>query len=182
MIYFTSDTHFGHENVIKYSKRPFLDKNHMDEGLIAKWNERVKPGDTVYHIGDFFFCQEKRALEILDRLNGQKFLVYGNHDKLIKKSPAIRERFVKCADYLELTVPDRQLIVMSHYAMITWNKAHHGSWMIHGHSHGGLRYPFEAKIHDVGVDPNGYAPISLDELRKIMDGKNFTSVDHHGEE
>ena len=56
----------------------------------------------------------------------------------------------------------RQHIVLCHYAMLVWNKSHHGSWMLHGHSHGTLKYPFAAKILDVGVDSHNFYPISLD--------------------
>lgn len=98
-IWFTSDTHFGHANVIRYSNRPYKDKEEMDEGMIANWNSRVQPGDLVYHLGDVFFCQESVAAQILRRLNGEKFLIFGNHDKTIKRSEKLRSMFVKCVDY-----------------------------------------------------------------------------------
>lgn len=180
MIWFTSDTHFGHTNVIRYSNRPYRDKEEMDEAMIANWNARVQPGDLVYHLGDVFFCQESVAASILRQLNGQKFLIYGNHDKVIKRSERLRQMFVKCVDYHEVTI-EGQSIVLCHYPMITWNKSHHGSWMLHGHCHGNLRYPFEAKIHDAGVDPNNYVPISFNDVKRIMATKRFSAVDHHGD-
>lgn len=179
-VWFTSDTHFGHTNVIRYSNRPFRDKEEMDEAMIANWNARVQPGDIVYHLGDVFFCQEPVAMSILRRLNGQKFLIYGNHDKLIKRSERLRSMFVKCADYHEVTI-EGQSIILCHYPMITWNKSHHGSWMLHGHCHGNLKYPFEAKIHDAGVDPNNYVPLSFNDVKNIMAKKRFSAVDHHGD-
>lgn len=178
-IWFTSDTHFGHENVIKYSNRPYNDKHHMDEGLIANWNARVSPTDTVYHLGDVFFCQEVRALEILKRLNGEKHLILGNHDKQLKRVNKLRDQFVRIADYLEVTV-GAQKIILCHYPMITWNGIGRGTWMLHGHCHGNLKYPVENKIHDAGVDPNGYFPISFDQVKRIMDKKNINALDHHG--
>jgi calcineurin-like phosphoesterase family protein len=177
-VWFTSDTHFGHENVIKYSNRPYRDKWEMDEAMINNWNSRVSPDDLVYHLGDFFFCNEDRAVEILNRLNGQKVLVLGNHDKRLRTSQRLREHLSGCFDYKEVVVQG-QHIVLCHYAMLTWNKAHYGAWMLHGHSHGSLRYPFDAKIHDVGVDPNNYHPLSFDDLSRIMSKKKFVSVDHH---
>lgn len=179
-VWFTSDTHFGHENVIKYSNRPYRDKWEMDETMINNWNAKVQPSDVIYHLGDVFFCREDRALEIIRRLNGQKFLIMGNHDKYLRKSAKLQDEFVKCSDYQEIVV-EGQTIVMCHYAMLTWNKAHHGSWMLHGHSHGSLKYPFEAKIHDAGVDPNDYSPISFQDVSRIMNKKQFKAVDHHGE-
>ena len=78
MKYYTSDLHFGHNNIIKYENRPFNSVDEMDEYLIYKWNNKVKKGDEVYIIGDFGFCKGERANELLDRLNGRKYLIKGN--------------------------------------------------------------------------------------------------------
>ena len=183
--FFTSDNHFEHANILKYCKRPFKDTIEMRETMIQRWNAKVKPGDTVYIVGDFAFADEATILSILDRLNGQKFLIYGNHDKPVKQSQAIRAKFVKCCDYLEISIADhkaekgKQSIVLSHYAHLVWNKSHHGSWMIHGHSHGTLKYPFKAKIMDAGVDVHNFTPISYDEVKAIMDTRPIIEVDHH---
>ena len=79
-VFFISDTHFGHGNVIKYSKRPFSCADEMDEAMIAAWNAVVKPGDRIYHLGDFSFHRPEKGQKILSRLSGQKFLLAGNHD------------------------------------------------------------------------------------------------------
>jgi calcineurin-like phosphoesterase family protein len=177
-VYFTSDPHFGHQNVIKYCNRPFKTSQEMDEEMIARWNSKIQRDDTVYIIGDFAFHQPIPTGKILDRLNGSKILVYGNHDKGIKKHPELKAKFVKCVDYAEIYIDD-QFIVMSHYAMLVWNKSHHGSWMLHGHSHGALKYPYEGKILDMGVDAHNFYPLSFAEVKKIMDTKNTQPVDHH---
>lgn len=76
MIYFIADTHFGHENVIKFCDRPFACADEMNEALISNWNERVNGNDTVYIIGDMFFrCREPES--ILKRLRGKKQLKSG---------------------------------------------------------------------------------------------------------
>jgi len=77
MIYFTSDTHFDHENIIKYCNRPFKDVNHMNESMIENWNNTVNDTDTVMHLGDFSFKSDK----FINRLNGNITLIKGNHDK-----------------------------------------------------------------------------------------------------
>jgi calcineurin-like phosphoesterase family protein len=173
-------TNASNLRVIKSGYLSLLAKavDRMDEKMIANWNDKVKPGDTVYHLGDVLFCEADKAARMLDRLHGQKFLIFGNHDKTIKQSAELRSRFVKCCDYYELKVGD-QMMVMSHYAMLVWNKSHRGSWMLHGHSHGGLKYPIEGKILDVGADPHGLTPISYDEVEKIMATKKTQPVDHH---
>lgn len=78
--WFISDTHFGHKNIIEYEKeyRPFSTLDEMHEVMIERWNDVVKPKDTVYHLGDFAFG--RRNIKIASRLNGRKRLIMGNHD------------------------------------------------------------------------------------------------------
>lgn len=80
-IFFTSDTHFGHKNIIRYSDRPFRDVTHMNEMLVHNWNSVVTPADTVYHLGDVALGPIWESLEYINRLNGRKVLVTGNHDR-----------------------------------------------------------------------------------------------------
>lgn len=81
MIYFTSDTHYGHSNVIGYCGRPFRNVHHMNQAMICNFNERVSPGDTTYHLGDFAFLPRSRLAELRSCLNGKIILIRGNHDK-----------------------------------------------------------------------------------------------------
>lgn len=80
MVYFTSDTHFGHARIIELVHRPFASVEEMDEVLVRNWNERVKPEDTVYHLGDVALGPKKRQREILAALSGRKILILGSHD------------------------------------------------------------------------------------------------------
>lgn len=185
MIWFSSDPHFGHKNIIKYSNRPFSNEDEMDEALIKNWNTKVDPGDTVYVLGDLSFRDAQRTTNILYRLNGDIKFCWGNHDKVVKNSPTlIQRRFSEVRDYYELkfkqTDGTDNIIVMSHYPMVVWNKAHRGSWMLHGHSHGNLKYPMKAKIMDVGVDPQNYFPISIVDVEKKMLSITPDVLDHHG--
>ena len=81
-IYFTSDHHFGHKNIIKFSKRPFKGVDEMDEMLIQKWNEKIKPEDDVYHLGDVGLSSFGKLSKILEKLNGKIYLINGNHEKI----------------------------------------------------------------------------------------------------
>lgn len=184
--FFTADTHFGHANIIKYCNRPFGTVDEMDEALIARWNEVVTPRDIVFHIGDFGFCTPAVAAVIAGRLNGRKFLVYGNHDEqyLFRSdrhgpSLAFKRQFAGVNAILEEKI-DGQRVVMCHYAMRVWNKSHRGSWQLHGHSHGTLPSQNGLLQLDVGVDCWNYRPVSFDEIRAQMSEKNYAPVDHHG--
>lgn len=176
-IWFTSDTHYGHANIMKYSNRPFSSVKEMDESMIARWNSRVAPGDTVYHLGDFAFAKRRETVEaILQRLQGNKFLILGNHDKdSVRKA----QGFVQITPHKEIKVGD-QKIVLNHYAMKVWNRSHHGAWQLYGHSHGTLPND-PGKMHfDVGVDCWNYCPISFEQVAEEMKNHTFVPVDHHG--
>jgi predicted NUDIX family phosphoesterase len=106
-VFFTADTHFGHRNVINYSKRPFRDIEEMDEALIANWNAVIRPGDLVYHLGDFALCDVERATKIVARLVGQKYLVFGNHDKALRKHKPFLGHWVWQRELTSITVENR---------------------------------------------------------------------------
>ena len=81
MVYFTSDLHLGHENVIKLCNRPFDSIEEMDAALIRNWNRKVTNGDTVYVLGDLIYKSKKPPEEYLRQLKGKKHLIVGNHDR-----------------------------------------------------------------------------------------------------
>ena len=84
--FYISDLHFGHTNIIAFDKRPFSTAEEMDEYMIQQWNSVVGRSDEVYIIGDMFMGHNADAqIKILNRLNGMKFLIEGNHDKRIAK-------------------------------------------------------------------------------------------------
>jgi len=81
MIYFTSDTHFGHQNIISYCGRPFSSVEEMDFELVNRWNKLVHPDDTVYHLGDFALTDKRGVVARLRQLSGHIVLIRGNHDR-----------------------------------------------------------------------------------------------------
>jgi calcineurin-like phosphoesterase family protein len=80
MIYFTSDLHFNHKNILKFTKRPYKNVEDMNNDIIKIWNNIIKKTDIVYILGDFCFCGRQLKREFLKRLNGKKILIIGNHD------------------------------------------------------------------------------------------------------
>lgn len=178
MKFFTSDTHFGHGNIINYCNRPFSSVSEMDEELIRRWNEKVGKNDEVYHLGDFFFSNTNDSKYVLDSLNGKIFLVRGNHDS---KITAFKNRFEWIKDYFDLKIKvegESQNIVMMHYAMRIWNKSHHGAWHLYGHSHNSLPED-ESLSFDCGVDGHDFYPWSLDEVIVKMKEKERKYGPHH---
>lgn len=175
-IFFTSDEHHGHKNVIKYDNRPFENVYEMTEVLIENNNEMVKPNDKVYHIGDFSWHGPGKTIEIIKRLNGKHHFIMGNHDKVLLK-PAVQEYAEWVKYYHELTIQDptlkhkKILMVLSHYAMVVWNKSHYGSIMAHGHSHGNLdEYNIRCNVRriDACVSSHNYFPWNYEEIRDTL--------------
>lgn len=190
-IYFTSDLHLHHSNIIKYCNRPYSSVEEMDQALLDNWNSVVKPGDSVYVLGDLLFNPQPRTQEILSQMKGQKFLVLGNHDKHLRKDARVTKHFAWVRDYYELKIKhpvtgESNKVVLCHYPMAVWNRAHRGSYHLHGHCHG--TYPpglptttDRGKLLDVGVDVHNYTPLSLEQAVEILDRKQFVPVDGHGD-
>jgi calcineurin-like phosphoesterase family protein len=151
----------------------------MNAGIVKIWNSTVKPGDTVYHLGDVVLAygkkEEKALYSFLEQVNGNIILLNGNHDH--RKTRDIFKEFGHTVglDYLEINSFDTK-IVMSHYPHAVWNKCHHGSVMLHGHSHGSYSAP--GRILDVGWDVHGRV-LTLNEAYDIAMSKPVAKTDHH---
>lgn len=175
-VFFTSDTHFGHANIIRYSNRPFKSVLEMDECLINNWNKKVSKDDIVYHLGDFCFGRFYEDVErYRSKLNGSIHLIKGNHDKF---KTLFRNNFASVQNFREEIIFG-QKITFCHYAMKVWNCSHYGAWQLYGHSHGSLPDDPSSLSFDVGVDCFNYSPISFGEVQVIMSKKTFKSIDHH---
>lgn len=154
-LWFTSDTHFYHSKVIEFCRRPFASVEEMNEAIINNWNAVVRPDDVIYHLGDFSFKGKTQSEFILNRLNGHKHLIQGNHDhsKTVKLSG-----WESVDKWCGLRYSDVSMF-LCHYPSSDW---HPYDIMLHGHSHG-----TSAKVEkrwDVGVDVWNYKPVSLKEV------------------
>jgi len=175
--WFTSDTHFRASNIIELQSRPYTDVIEMEDDIVAKWNEAVKPGDIVYHLGDFAMPrgdEKAKIQELFKRLNGQKHLICGNHDY---QNPFIKNLgWAWVGDIKSISI-DGHSIFLCHYPMLAWNGSMTGSWHLHGHTHGLMKQHSTWLKEDVGVDVHGYKPVSYEEVKCIMSRRNFMPPD-----
>ena len=181
MIWFTSDTHFGHHNIIAACGRPWETAEAMTDALIGNINACVKPSDSLYVLGDFSYRLARDEAAALRRriVCEHVHLVSGNHDKNWADYPADergRRPFETTQDYLELKLGDGRKAILFHYPMLEWNGAYLDALHLHGHIHSrGPSYNEgnrdEGRYrYDVGVDANGYVPVSIDEVLAFFDG------------
>jgi calcineurin-like phosphoesterase family protein len=187
-VWFTSDCHFCHANVIKYDNRPFTDVDEMNEKLILNWNSVVGEKDVVFYLGDLSFDRNGGHTErIVNELNGKIHYILGNHDD--ERDIRKLNRFETISDYINLSINDldnprkKQGIMMMHYPILSWDKAHHGDWHLHGHCHQSLvtQNPeyYKRKVLDMGCNGWDYRPVSYNEIKEIMIAKEIENIDHH---
>lgn len=131
-VFLTSDTHFGHAGVCRFTEadgvtkiRPWTDPDEMDEEMIRRWNDTVRPNDKVYHLGDVVI--NRKALKTLARLNGDKVLIRGNHD--IFRDDEYREYFRELRAYHVMNG-----MILSHIPVHEASLGRFGT-NIHGHLH-----------------------------------------------
>lgn len=169
-IWLTSDLHFGHRNIVKYTPTrkselgldetdPDIMKKH-DTGIILRWNMTVRKHDTVYILGDLSFLTNEETRKLLEKLNGKKHLIIGNHDGSCR---GLENYFVSVSQIKEVTfkktvfpfLDENMHCVFCHFPIMAWNRRMHGSVMVHGHTHGSLdeinKQSEELRV-DIGFD------------------------------
>lgn len=178
-VWFTSDTHFGHANIIKYCNRPFRDVREMDEEIIRRWNETVPADGVVFHLGDFGYGGSKEWADILRRLNGRIYLILGNHDlKNIKQG--YMAAFAHVTQQMTIRVGG-QSIYLNHNPFLCYGGSYKDVWQLFGHVHSGpnsntgldhprLQHLFPLQ-YDVGVDNNDFRPISFAEVKAKIEAQ-----------
>lgn len=156
-LWFMSDLHYGHKNIIAINNRPFNDLEEMNLSIEKELVDKVKPRDILFDLGDLFFStSEKKILQVLGSIKAAEFhKLVGNHDRLkIYQKVNIRPFFTTLSDILEIIVEYRDKpysLVLSHYPMLSWNGKARGSWMIAGHTHGNID-TFNDASNDLRVD------------------------------
>jgi len=183
--WFTSDLHFKHKNIVSFSKRGVdTTAEEHDAWMQQLWNETVAPGDLVYHLGDFCFnAKHKVVADILEKLNGQKIMIKGNHCKDDTYHSLLKDGLiVSYQDYKEVKIGATK-VCLFHYPISSWNGQGRGSWHLHGHSHGNFQ-DTKGKMLDVGVD-NYYNMYGIhgffteDQIAMHMGNQAIYVGDHH---
>lgn len=174
-VFFTSDTHFNHTNIIKFCNRPFNNVDEMDDTLISNWNRVIGTSDCVFHLGDFCLGGSVEWTKVLDRLNGKIYLILGNHDLKNLKQGFIH-RFERVVMQMHIQVGN-QKIYLNHCPFLCYGGAYGNTWQLFGHVHTSKHSTGKDKNrldmlfptqYDVGVDNNNFAPISFAEVKKII--------------
>ena len=163
-VFLVSDTHFGHLGVCKFTRndgvtklRPWDNPEDMDEEMVKRWNETVRPNDKVYHLGDVVI--NRKALGIMRRLNGDKVLIRGNHD--IFRDEEYREHFRELRAYHVMNG-----MILSHIPIHTESLGRFGV-NIHGHTHANRVMNgkvIDVRYHCVCVEQTDFRPILFEDV------------------
>ena len=185
MRWFTADLHFYHEGVIRFCKRPYSNAIEMNEALIENWNKRVKSKEHVYVLGDFSWNGVQKMKLILDRLNGRKILIRGNHDLPAHKM--LWAGFDEVHENIQIKLTEDIYVNLSHFPYYPTNWARismwvkgknydkrylhkrivdRGAWLFCGHVH--RTYKFKNKMINVGVDVWDQKPVPQEHLVQLI--------------
>ena len=191
MEYVISDTHFGHANIIRYCDRPFKDTAEMDAHMVRKWQNRVRPEDTVYHIGDVGYLKGSQtgepteAQKLIASLPGRKILILGNHDKSPDVMRAVGFDVVCQSMMVKVPNMNSTYVLLNHRPLslkpyIPDSRAVPGGidFVIHGHIHNST--PESRREHadkgelvnipafniNVSVEVINYEPVGLEHVVK----------------
>ena len=178
-IFFTSDTHFNHSNIMKLCNRPWYSVDDMNDYMIERWNSVTDKDSLIFHLGDFSWGN--KWMPILNRLNGRKILIMGNHDFKNKDSYAFEHGFEYVTQQMTIKIEHRK-VILNHYPLLcyggTYRKDEDKVYQLFGHVHSGpysengldnkrLINLFSTQ-YDVGVDNNEFRPISWSQVNGII--------------
>jgi calcineurin-like phosphoesterase family protein len=163
-IFLISDTHFCHKNIIEYADRPFLSVEEMNEKIIENWNKAVKKNYKVIIAGDFALCGKEKMKELVERLNGYKILILGNHDRSYNSMKSF-----PFDEVIKYPILIQEKYIISHHPL---ENVPTGFVNIHGHIHN--REMHSLNYFNISVEQIGYTPIELKEIEKRIDLRILT--------
>jgi len=184
-LWFTSDLHLMHENIIKYCNRPFCDRKEMDTTLVENWNSVISEKDVVFVTGDLIMDRSTKSWNyFIHKLNGFIWLIKGNHDHEKAIPISIYNKFDWIDGFLNIKVRDTEIdgniqyITLCHYPMLSWYQSHHGSWQLFGHIHSGklstsmevpqINPKLSCRQLDIGVDAHNFFPLHWTQIKEII--------------
>lgn len=189
-LWFTSDLHFGHRNVIRFCERPFEDEKQMGPKLIEYWNDTVGDNDIIFVLGDTFWFNDSRNIKkVLSSLNGKTiYILPGNHDDFDAYHRVDDPRIILLDDVNVMWLESENNrewkkkmyeVWMSHYPMMTWPHRDNGAFQFFGHIHSNSNrsegvdqdLPLHYNQLDVGCDYWNYKPVNFEELKTIIEAK-----------
>lgn len=196
-IFFTSDEHYYHNNILKYCGRPFANVDDMNDKIVEEHNAIVGKNDIVYHLGDFTFRSPFTAANIIRKLNGNHAFIAGNHDEWLHHKDCetalqATGKSIETHTYLELRGShnnEKYHIVLFHFPLLTWHKGHKGSTHLHGHTHANLDEKNRkdgVRRFDMGIDSAArrfgqYRPFRLTEVLEMAANLPANVIDFGGE-
>jgi calcineurin-like phosphoesterase family protein len=143
----------------------------MNQAMVKEWNDLINPEDTVYILGDVAFMSGSDAGRLVNRLNGRKILVEGNHDRKTLQDATFRGAFEEVHKYLDITYNGHK-IVMFHYPIAEWDQMHRGALHFHGHLHGNTSGLENFRARDMGMDATGMiATLMEDAIASALKGE-----------
>lgn len=170
MIYFISDMHLSHKNILKYCHRPFETIEEMNETLISNWNNVVKPDDLIYNLGDLTLGNPNIVNNVMSQLNGNVHLICGNHDYWMKSKSA-RDHFIAIDREKIITVrlgKEKKRILLTHFPREIEGTSF--DYIIYGHIHNNEHDPFweyqktRPNVLNACVDVNDFKPVTFQQL------------------
>jgi calcineurin-like phosphoesterase family protein/2'-5' RNA ligase len=173
-IYFFSDAHFDHKNIIKYCNRPFSSTLEMNQTLVGNWQDIVRDNDTVFFLGDMAYGRDRKTIDYwLGKLPGKVSYIRGNHDTdIINRANVIHSHYgIKYNDYQFLLMHDPH------------RPNGYDGWIIHGDKHNNSLqdHPFinqKNKTVNVCAELVGYTPLNLDEIISFIETKRSYKTIH----
>jgi calcineurin-like phosphoesterase family protein len=193
--FFSADWHLGHARCIQYCNRPFQDAHEMNKTIIERWNEKVGKDDHAYFLGDASFSSLDSTVSMLQRMNGRKFGVLGNHDRRIMEKQSFLDCFESVKWYDVIYVQDkealegRQVIVLMHFPLLSWERSRYGSWHLHGHcvdlsteilTEDGWKHRHEINTEMRVVTYNDLTKkLEMLPIQSIVDYENFSGKVYH---
>lgn len=194
-IWFTSDTHYGHKNIVKclsdwgegaLTQRDYPTLEAMNKQMVENINSCVEEDDILWHLGDWSFGGFDNVMKFRRELICKNIhLILGNHDHHIAKNVNLRNFFTSVNMAYGWPTGEKfngKTLIMSHFPMLVWDKHEKGSIHIHGHCHGNLKDDiyYQRKVIDVGIDAHSeFRPFHLDEILEIASNRSIMNIDHH---